>query len=419
MLRLLKNRLYFLVAWYFRFFARIRLATWNPRIVVITGSNGKTSALNLIEAQLGTMARYSHNANSSFGIPFDILGLKRVTYAPLEWIWLFLFAPFCVFKKPFEENVYVVEADCDRPGEGQFLSSLLMPEVTVWLNNARTHSQNFEKSVRDGQFANVDEAIAYEFGYFAEHATKLVMINADNLLITKQMKRASAEVYEIKERETLEYYMIASTGTTFTLNGVTYALPFLLPRETVYAVASAIKLAEYFGKRPNDFSAFTMPPGRSSIFEGIKNTTMVDSTYNANADSVAAVLYMAKQLPSEKKWLILGDLIEQGGLEREEHEKIARLLLDSDFQKIILVGPRMARHALPMLMTSRDTISFTNPKNALDYIVANIVGGEMLVFKGARFLEGVVEHLLANKSDAAKLCRREKVWQVRRQKWGL
>src|SRR3989344_8401576 len=146
MVRKAKNILYFFVASYFRFFARIRLASWKPRIVVITGSNGKTTALHLLETQLGNAAKYSHGANSSFGIPFDILGLKRTTYSPVEWIRLILQAPLRAWSGTYAQKIYVVEADCDRPGEGEFLGSLLRPEVTIWLSTARTHSQNFEKA---------------------------------------------------------------------------------------------------------------------------------------------------------------------------------------------------------------------------------------------------------------------------------
>ena len=44
----LKKKLYFPVAGYFRFFAAIRLKRWNPRIIVVTGSNGKTTLLHLL-----------------------------------------------------------------------------------------------------------------------------------------------------------------------------------------------------------------------------------------------------------------------------------------------------------------------------------------------------------------------------------
>ena len=99
MFRLLKKKLYFTVAFYFRIFAKIQLRIWKPRIVVVTGSSGKTTLLHLIESQLGEKARYSHHANSMFGIAFDILGLKREKLVVTEWIYLVLAAPFRAFKK--------------------------------------------------------------------------------------------------------------------------------------------------------------------------------------------------------------------------------------------------------------------------------------------------------------------------------
>ncbi len=85
-----------------------------------------------------------------------------------------------------------------------------------------------------------------------------------------------------------------------------------------------------------------------------------------------------------------------------------------------MVGPRLRKHVKPILEASGKGVeSFIGPKEALDYLLSTIHGGEILVFKGARFLEGIIEHLLENKEDAEKLCRREKVWQERRKKWGL
>ena len=72
----LKKKFYFVAAGYFKFFANISLKRWHPRIIIITGSAGKTTMLNLVESQLGDKAHYSHNANSAFGIAFDVLGQR-------------------------------------------------------------------------------------------------------------------------------------------------------------------------------------------------------------------------------------------------------------------------------------------------------------------------------------------------------
>jgi|SRR3989338_3192857 len=423
MFRTIKIALYFTVARYFRFFARIRLRRWDPRIVIITGSNGKTMALHLTQVQLREKAKYSFLANSAFGVSFDILGLKRTSFSLFEWVRLAVGAPLHAWRSPYAEEIYVVEADCDRPGEGDFLGSLLRPEVCVWLSSARTHSQLFEKHARTDDFKTIEETIAHEFGYFIEHTSKLAVLNTDNPLIANEMKRTSAHVIEMNEATLLEEYAVSTGGSTFRIEGATYRVPALLPKETFYAIAASVKIAEYFGIRPTtDLASLTIPPGRSSVLQGIRGTTIIDSSYNANVDSLGAVLRMVEKLAAPKKWLVLGDLTEQGMFEKEEHEKIPRLIARTDIECVILVGPRMRRYALPGLLALEREIaveSFIDPKEALDYLLSALKGNEMLVFKGARFLEGIIEHLLLNRDDAVKLCRREKVWQMRRQKWGL
>src|SRR3989338_40220 len=420
MIRKIKNALYFTVARYFRFFARIRLRYWKPRGVLVTGSNGKTVCLHLCAVQFGPAAKYSFNANSAFGIPFDILGLKRSSFSLSEWPTLFLLAPFYAFTGPHPEKIYFVEVDGDRPGAGDFFGSFFKPEVCVLLSSARTHSMLFEGTVGPGKFQNADEAIAYGFGRFLAHTSKLAIINADNPRIVENAKQTTADTYEISERALLDAYAVSTSVTEFTIAERTYLVPYMLPKETFYAIASLIRLAEYFGVEPlSDFTDLVLPPGRRSVFRGIKKTTIIDSSYNANTDSVVAIVRMAEALPGEK-WLILGDLIEQGVLEQEEHERLGHILALCNLKRTILVGPRMRAFVMPILEKSGKLVeSFIGPRDALDYLGSAIQGGETLVFKGARFLEGIIEHLLADNADIAKLCRREKVWQQRRAKWGL
>ena len=420
MTQYLKIALYFTVARYFSFFARIRLRRWKPRVVIITGSNGKTTALHLTAWQLGSAAKYSFRANSAFGIPFDILGLKRANYSLFEWPALFLMAPFYALKGPHPEKLYIVEVDGDRPGDGDFFGPLLRPEVCVWLSSARTHSMLFEKSVERGEFPSVDEAIAHGFGRFLAHTSKLAIINADNPRILEHATNAGVPLHGIREQDVLTAYRVSTSGSEFTISGIPYRLPYILPKEILYGIASAVKIAGYFGMQPtNDPAGLTMPPGRSSLLRGVKNTTLLDSSYNADAESVAAIVRMAEMLTGEK-WMVLGDLIEQGKLEQEEHERLARILATCDFRRIVLVGPRTQMYVKPILEAAGKTVaSFISPRDALDYIVSELSGGEILIFKGARFLEGIIEHLLLDKADAAHLCRREAVWVARRKKFGI
>lgn len=420
----IKDNLYFNVASYFAFFAKIRLRRWNPKIIVVTGSSGKTTLLHLLESQLGKEAKYSHHANSSFGVPFNILDLHRESLLPSEWVGLFLKAPFLVFKSIPKEKIYVVEADTDRPDEGKFLASFLKPDIVLWLNVSRTHSMYFDSLVSQKKFSSVDEAIAYEYGYFLKYCKELAIVDGDNNLILKQLPRTSAKTEQVKKKEMLNDYHVSTKGTEFVINNKRYTFPFLLPEDTFYALAASRLIMTYLGKSIDPtFPNFTLPPGRNSLFKGIKDTTIVDSSYNANLTSMKVILDMFEKIISKNKWIILGDMLEQGNEEQEEHEKLAKIIVKMKVERILLMGPRVAKYTYPLVEKEvGDTINvekFITPKELLDYLLGHLEGGETLLFKGARFLEGVIEHLLADKNDSNKLCRREKVWQIRREKWGL
>lgn len=420
----IKKNLYFLIAYYFRFFAQIQFSLWKPTIILVTGSNGKTTLLHLLQSQLGTDAHDSHHANSTYGIPFDILGLQRTTLFKNEWIYLLLAAPFKAFKSPYKEKLYLVEADSDRPGEGKFLATLLNPDITLWPNVAKTHSMNFDKLVQIGKFPTIDEAIAYEYGYYIEYCSKFTVVNGDSELIMKQLSRTKADTEKITKKDLLQDYKISTKGTEFKIGGKNYSFKFLLPEDVFYSIASCIFVMKYLGKELDaSFSKFKLPPGRSSIFEGIRNTTIVDSSYNANLNSMTAILNMYGEINSDNKWAVLGDMLEQGKQEQEEHEKLADVILSKKLKRIILMGPRISKHTYPKLKSKiKDGViieKFDGPKEVLDYLLKNLGGGETILFKGARFMEGVIENLLKDKADAANLSRREKIWEIRRRQWGL
>lgn len=424
MLGNLKRLLYFPVASYFRFFAAIRLKQWNPKILVVTGSNGKTTLLHLLEAQIGNKAKYSHHANSSYGIPFDILDLHRKTLLKSEWFSLILKTPINAFKKPPKERLYIVEADCDRPGEGKFLASLLKPEYVLWISTAKTHSMYFESLVKKSKFKTVEEAIAYEFGYFLEYCEEFVVINGDLELMVKQTRRTKAKVMEINKSNSQNNYKSVTYGTKFEIEKNEYTFNYLLPEEVFYSIEMCKRICEYMNIHfDQSFSNFQMPPGRGSIFKGQKDITIIDSTYNANLSSMKAILSTVSKIQGKNKWLVIADMLEQGTSEKEEHEKLAEILSKFSCQRIILLGPRTREYTLPKLRSLLNEHipinSFEKPREVLDFLIENIKGGEIILFKGVRFMEGIIEHLLENKGDTKKLARREKIWDIRRKQWGL
>ena len=415
----IKRRLYYVIARYFRFFAGLSLKRWQPRVIAVTGSVGKTTLLNLLEVQLGKEAHYSHGANSAYGIALDILGLEGVTGSKLRWLYLFLVAPLRGLTFTHTEPLYIVEIDGDRPYETEFLSSWLRPEVTLWVSVGRSHAVNFEGAVRQGQFASVDEAILAEFSQLPRHTTRQVIYDGDNAQIAATMKSISGVEKVAVTGAALQSYHVWPDKTEFVVDGVTYTFAEPLPRETYIQLAIMAALAHYLDMPvASDMSTYVQPSGRSNYFAGKKGVRLIDSTYNAHMMSMESIIGMYKEMQAKHKWIVVGDIIEQGQIEADEHTRLGKILRDAEFERVVLVGRRTQSYTYPQL-NPEQSVTFLHPRDAAKYLASELTGSETVLFKGSQYLEGVVEHLLLDSTDAGKLPRQDPAARQRRAKWGL
>ena len=416
----LKKRFYFVAAKYFRFFANIVFRRWKPRVIAVTGSAGKTTMLKMLEHEIGKKAHYSHDANSAFGISFDLLGIKGIRGSKLRWIWLFIETPFIALFKWRKKPFYVVEIDGERPHEAEFLANWLKPEVTIWVSIGLSHAVQFEKVVENGEFKDLKSAITAEFANLPANTTKRVYIDDSSKLMIEATADIKAKVIPIK-KALMKKYVVYPDSTDFTYGDTTFHFNHPEPKDIAFNLFVLKDLMKYLKLPFNpDFSGMEVAPGRGSYFKGKKGIEIVDSSYNAHMISMAATLDMAKRMHAEHKWLVIGDIVDQGSLEESEHKRLAELIAEVRPDKVVLVGRRTKEWTAPRLKElGVSAVATTDPKKALSYIERRIHGNETLIFKGSQYLEWIIEKLLANPADAKKLCRREKAAVQRRKKWGL
>lgn len=415
----LKKKFYFVAAGYFKFFANFSLRRWHPRIIIVTGSAGKTTMLNLIESQLGNKAHYSHNANSAFGIAFDILGLTGITGSKLKWIALLLKTPLRAFTYKHVEKFYVVECDGERPHEAEFIAKWLKPEVSCWVSLGRSHAVYFENEVNSGKFKDIDEAIAHEFSTIPQNTRKLVLIDDENPKMHECTDGISAKIVPVNQSE-LKSYEVYPERAVFDFGKHKFEFQEPMPRDVTVQLLMLSELMDYLGEKIDyKLASFKMPPARSNYLDGKKGIKIVDSSYNAHIISMTTVLDMVKVMHAPHKWLVIGDIIDQGQLEGEEHKKLAQLLLDVKAEKIVMIGRRTKKYTYPLIKDKCDVVSFDKPQQALKYLEENLTGKETVIFKGSQYLEWIVEKLLANPNDVDKLARQDEAHRRRRASWGL
>lgn len=415
-----------LVLHYLRFFARIALRRHNPKVVGITGSVGKTSARNAIYAVLKDhfSVKMIEKGNSESGIPLGILGLAPENYSFLDWSRLIILTPFGI--NYLEGTEYLIlEMGVDEPESPKnmdYLLTIVEPEIAVFLNVHPVHIMQFKAVER---IANEKVKIISK-----NNNCEIGIYNNDNFytkLEIAKLKNKKLISFGKDRNNNLSYghYEVSLQGTKFEFAYENEKIKlnikkYVLPREYFEALSSAILVGKYLRLNTKQIvngltKNFTLPKSRGSIFQGINNSVIIDSSYNASRASVLAYLRLAEELKRKTKRslaFLFGDMRELGEEERREHEEIAKHLVEID--RLFLVGPLTKKFILPKFNPPAGGAKwFANSISAGKYLKENLPKNSLILVKGSQntiFLEEAIKSLLKNKNDKDKLCRQSDYW---------
>src|SRR4051812_13914380 len=110
-----------------RILAKLTLARFNPQIVAITGSVGKTSTKEAVATVLSkkfSVRASSGNYNNEIGLPLTIIDEKSGGNNPLLWLLIFIKAIVKLFTTKYPQ-VLVLEMGTDRPGDIGYLVDMV------------------------------------------------------------------------------------------------------------------------------------------------------------------------------------------------------------------------------------------------------------------------------------------------------
>jgi len=402
------------------------------------GSAGKSNACKLFYEVIKSKytVRKSKKANSAFGIPLDVLNIHLSRYTPSEWLLAALKVPFktvyyLVF--PNREKFYLLELDVDRPNEMEFLSNFINPIVVFWVSSYATHTASFEKLVRRKKFATEPLAVAFEFAKIFRRSSKtLALVNGDSQYILEAMKEYRGPKFLLKKDEgryAFSKWEILRKHTQFELKlnsrKLMVDLPIITPRNFGYTLLATYLLAEKLGIDNKAvtlaLSEYQFNPGICSVFEGLAGSKIIDSTYNSSYYATISLLEVLAHYSGHRKIAVLGDMRELGNLSAEEHTRLAHKLLEYRFDQVVLVGPMTAKYVVPVLEKEYSGVNlhhFQNSYQAGLFLKERLVKeGDVLLLKASQntlMFEIIAELLLASPSDTPLLCRREPVWETKR-----
>jgi UDP-N-acetylmuramoyl-tripeptide--D-alanyl-D-alanine ligase len=349
---------------------------YQPKLVAITGSNGKTTVKEMLASimrQAGETLVTQGNLNNDIGVPLTLLRLDGT------------------------HRYAVIELGANHPGEIRYLSRLVSPQAALITNAGPAHLEGF------GTVEGVARAKAEIYEYI--HPGGTAIINADDAFaplwrektphcrrIEFSLDGGAAEVSG-RWQDRRNRLQISARGENCELQ-----LPLPGKHNARNALAAAAAALSVDIKLPAiKLGLETVQPVKGRLYarRGLAGMRILDDTYNANPGSVQAALEVVTQLPGEA-WLVLGDMGELGPESARQHAQIGELARTAGVRRLFTLGV-LSKNAARSFGQGAET--YDSVPALADALKADASPAVNLLIKGSRamHMEQVVMEVVAEK----------------------
>jgi len=335
----------------------------NAKVIALTGSNGKTTTKELIHAVLSrsysTIATIG-NLNNHIGVPLTLLSIKPQT------------------------EIAIVEMGANHLKEIEFLCTLAEPDYGYITNFGKAHLEGFGGP--EGVIAGKSELYHYLIAN-----NKFIFLNADDPIQEEKLSRHTKKIGFSKHNHL--YYIIGFLG----------ANPFvqlefekhiinsqLIGKYNFTNCCAALIMGKYFNVPTDEISeaisSYVPENNRSQILNKNGHRIILDA-YNANPTSMLAALENFKAIEADYKAVFLGDMFELGETAAEEHQKIADITQEMNFDHSYLIGANFEK------TQTNDVLKFSSFELLKAYLSKHPLQKATLLIKGSRGM--ALERILA------------------------
>ncbi len=413
--------------------AKIYLRRFRPLIIGVTGNVGKTStkeAIGVVVSRIKKVRVGGGNLNNEVGLPFNIISGSADEYyekggSLIFGVKSFFKAILGLLSSNYPE-ILVLEYGADRPGDIKRLARKFKPHVGVItaVGEIPVHVEYF---AGPAELAKEKRKLIEALEPF-----DFAVLNFDDLTVLEMKNKTKGKVYtygfgdgaavqasNLNVRADERGFPVGvglkiQQGESF----VPVRIDGSLGKSQGYAAAAATAVGLIFGMNLVQISEalaeYHGPKGRLKILKGIKNSVIVDDTYNASPASTHLAIETVAGLNGPRKIAVLGDMLELGKYTVEAHEEVGNFL-KNDFDILVTVGSRAkfiaesAENQMPM----ENIHKFETSDEAKTKVKELIKEGDLILAKGSQGMrmEKIVEEIMAEpqrKKDL--LVRQSKKW---------
>lgn len=395
----------------------------HPKIIAITGSVGKTSTKFAIAAILGQKYKVQFqegNYNTEISVPFIFLGRSLPNlYNPFGWFAAWQHGQI-LLRIGLDYDVVIVEIGTDSPGDVIKFQNFLHPTISVVTAVSEEHMEFFPDL----------EAVAEEELSIANYSDVL-LVNADDITeeyLQKYVPRGvelhsyGFEHAEYKVAVTKKVNQHMEFNVSLGGNESIKSKANVLANHSLKPIAAAVAIADLLGLSTQEIekgiAQIKQVPGRMQILNGIKNSTIIDDTYNASPLACKAALDALYGFEAPQKIAILGMMNELGNFSDAAHHELGEYCDPSQLDLVVTIG-EAAKTILADAAEAKGchVARCDSPYQAGKLVAERLQEGGVVLAKGSQngvYAEESVKLLLAHGEDVYKLVRQSDFWMAKK-----
>ncbi len=304
--------------------AKFYLAKVNPKVVGITGSNGKTTTKDMTDAVLSSQYRVHKtqgNFNNHIGLPITILEM------------------------PIDTEVVILEMGMNHAGEIKVLSELAEPDVAIITMIGESHIEFFGSRAGIADAKMEISSGLKENGVLIYPGEEPLLQERVAFLTDKQLKTFGAATKNDLYPLNIDAQMNQTSFSTNETPDLTISLPVLGTynvNNALAALMAGMVLGVPIKKSAPKLAKFQLTKNRTEWLSGLNGSRILNDAYNANPTAMKAVLDNFSTFENKgKKIVVLGDMLELGEHSSELHLSVKESLNPNQIKKVILYGEEM------------------------------------------------------------------------------
>lgn len=429
--------------------AQLYIWRYRPVIVAITGNVGKTSTKEAIGAVLAKIKRIrmsAGNLNNELGVPLTILGDWSERYYEGGsgfgfWSAVLIKGLAGLFAQSSYPEILILEYGADRPKDIKKLASKFKPHIGIItaIGEIPVHVEYFSGP----------EAVAKEKAKLIEPllSSDFAVLNHDDLAVLSMKEKTKAQVWSFGFTEGAKIQISnfdfkmgddeRPRGVIFKLNYgesfVPVKLEGALGKSQALAASAAAAVGLIFDMNLVTISdallSYKAPKGRLKLLNGIKNSLIIDDTYNASPSAMHLALDTLRALKNRSSdagvgatphriVAVLGDMLELGKYSIEAHRETGNMA-GSFVDLLICVGARAkfiadsaANQLVPSIvegMPSKRIYTFDTSDEAKHKVAEFIQENDLILIKGSQGMrmEKITEEIMAEPERKKELLVRQ------------